>query len=110
MRACGRAVPLLVVGDVRISGKCQRIEPIAHSFFFFCSWARGSGQERGPEGVTSSSGLTSQLSPDPRQLLGLTRPPIPRGTVGRRHVLTVLPVEATKAKRPEWDRARPPSL
>ena len=79
-------------------------------FFFFCSWARGSGQERGPEGVTSSSGLTSQLSPDPRQLLGLTRPPIPRGTVGRRHVLTVLPVEATKAKRPEWDRARPPSL
>lgn len=33
IHACGRAVPLLVVGDVRISGKCQRIEQIAHSQF-----------------------------------------------------------------------------
>ena len=34
------------------------------------------------EGVTSWPGLTSQLSPGPRWLLGLTHPPIPRGTVG----------------------------
>ena len=32
-------------------------------------------------------GLTSQLSPGPRWFLALTRPPIPRGTVGDQHVL-----------------------
>ena len=71
--------------------------PFLHFFFVV-----GLAGPQGPEGVTSSSGLTSQLSPDPRRLLGLTRPPIPRGTVGRRHVLTVSPVAATKAKRPKW--------
>ena len=53
------------------------------TFFFF--FVVGLAGPQGPEGVTSSSGLTSQLSPDPRQLLGLTRPPIPRGTVGGGH-------------------------
>ena len=42
--------------------------------------------------------LTSQLSPGPRWFLALTRPPIPRGTVGDQHVLTVLQAAATRTQ------------
>ena len=55
----GRAWELLYDYEASYAHYAHTIATVS-IFFFFCSWARGSGLERGPGGVTSSSGLTSQ--------------------------------------------------